>query len=186
MKYIKDFNMHSISWGIDDMGYMTRVLKAIATINIIADTENLAADRDTLLSIIDGNSEDILKAIDILEQKKIIKFMRQYGYYDFFDSSIFDLEAMIEKNQPGISDEMVVSILNEKFVDFVLYPYAYNEKYHMNRVFIPIFAKKGDLTKKHFIIHYLSIMMEQLFLRQITKQMKMFMNKQQTYRKELF
>ena len=52
------------------MGYMTRVLKAIATINIIADTENLAADRDTLLSIIDGNSEDILKAIDILEQKE--------------------------------------------------------------------------------------------------------------------
>ena len=136
--------------GIDDMGYMTRVLKAIATINIIADTENLAADRDTLLSIIDGNSEDILKAIDILEQKKIIKFMRQYGYYDFFDSSIFDLEAMIEKKLPGISDEMVVSILNEKFVDFVLYPYAYNEKYHMNRVFIPIFAKKGDLTKKTF------------------------------------
>ena len=70
--------------GIDDMGYMTRVLKAIATINIIADTENLAADRDTLLSIIDGNSEDILKAIDILEQKKIIKVYASIWILWFF------------------------------------------------------------------------------------------------------
>ena len=44
--------------------------------------------------------------------------MRQYGYYDYFDGSIFDLEQMIEDKLAGISDEMVVRILNEKFSNF--------------------------------------------------------------------
>lgn len=136
--------------GLDDDGYQTRVLKAIATINIIGATEDLIADRDTLISVIDGKPEQVSAAVDALEKKKIIKFMRQYGYYDFFDSSIFDLEAMIEDKITGISDDMVVSILNEKFADFALYPYGYNEKYFVNRVFLPAFAKKVDLTKKSF------------------------------------
>ena len=87
--------------GLDDAGYQTSVLKAIAVINIIADTEDLIADRDTLVSV-------------------------------------------------GVNDEMVVSILNERFADFALYPYRHNEKYHVNRVFIPVFAHNADLTKKSF------------------------------------
>lgn len=57
--------------------------------------------------------------------------MRQYGYFDFFDSSIFDLEAMIEEKVTGVSDEMVISILNEKFADFAIYPHRYNERFHI-------------------------------------------------------
>lgn len=135
---------------VDESGYKARVLKAIAVINIIADKDDLAADRNTLLSVIDGDSEKVASAIDDLEKARIIKFMRQYGYYDFFDSSIFDLEGMIEDKLAGINDEMVVSILNDKFADFAVYPYGYNEKYYVNRVFIPMFAKKEDLTKKSF------------------------------------
>lgn len=134
----------------DENGYQTRILKAIAAINIIADTESLYADRATLVSVVDGKTEDVSAAIDELEKKKIIKYMRQYGFYDFFDSSIFDLESMIEEKVEGITEEMVVSILNEKFANFAMYPYRYNEKYHINRVFIPIFAHKADLTKKAF------------------------------------
>ena len=136
--------------GSDDEGYQTRVLKAIAVINIIADTEVLIADKDTLVSVIDGKREKVNTAVEDLEKKKIIKFMRQYGYYDFFDSSIFDLEAMIEEKVSGVNDEMVVSILNERFADFALYPYRHNEKYHVNRVFVPVFAHNADLTKKSF------------------------------------
>lgn len=136
--------------GVDDEGYQTKILKTLATINIIADSDNLLADRDTLISVVDGEKETISDALDSLEKKKIIKYMRQYGYYDFFDSSIFDIEGMIEEKLPGISDDMVVSILNEKFANFVVYPYAYNEKYYVNRVFVPTFAKKTDLEKKSF------------------------------------
>lgn len=136
--------------GVDDEGYQTKVLKTIAVINIIGDTEVLIADRDTLLCVIDGDRERISKAVDELEKKKIIKFMRQYGYYDYFDSSIFDLEEMIEEKLAGINDEMVVRILNDKFTDFVLYPYRYNEEYYVNRVFVPAFATKNELTKKSF------------------------------------
>lgn len=136
--------------GLDDDSYQVKILKTIAVINIIGDMEVLIADRNTLLNVIDGSPEVVSKAIDELEKKKIIKFMRQYGYYDYFDSSIFDLEEMIEEKLPGINDEMIVQILNEKFTDFVLYPYRYNEKYYVNRVFIPVFATKNELAKKSF------------------------------------
>lgn len=136
--------------GLDDEGYQTKVLKTIAVINIIADTKDLAADKATLLGVIDGSKEKVKVAVEELEKKKIIKFMRQYGYYDFFDSSIFDLEAMIEEKVAGVNDEMVVRILNERFANFAVYPYRHNEKYHVNRVFVPAFAHKADLTKKLF------------------------------------
>lgn len=136
--------------GLDDAGYQIKILKAIAAINIIADTDSLIADVETLASVVDGNPKDVRLAINELEKKKIIKFMRQYGYYDFFDSSIFDLEAMIEEKVVGISDEMVISILNEKFADFAVYPYRYNARFHVNRVFVPAFAHKSDLVKKSF------------------------------------
>ncbi len=136
--------------GLDDAGYQTKILKAIAVVNIISDTDSLIADAETLASVVDGNQELVRQAINELEKKKIIKFMRQYGYYDFFDSSIFDLEAMIEEKVAGVSDEMVISILNEKFSNFAVYPYRYNEKFRMNRVFVPAFAHKADLVKKSF------------------------------------
>lgn len=136
--------------GLDDAGYQTKILKSIAAVNIISDTDSLIADAETLASVVDGNQKDVQFAISELEKKKIIKFMRQYGYYDFFDSSIFDLEAMIEEKFAGVSDEMVISILNEKFADFAVYPYRYNETFHMNRVFVPAFAHKSDLVKKSF------------------------------------
>lgn len=136
--------------GMDNDGYQTRILKAVAAINIISDTDSLVANSETLANVIDGDVKDVQLAITELEKKKIIKFMRQYGYYDFFDSSIFDLEAMIEEKVAGVSEEMVISILNEKFADFALYPYRYNERFHMNRVFIPAFAHKTDIAKKSF------------------------------------
>lgn len=130
--------------------YEVRVLKALAVINIIGDTDVLAADNYTLVSVIDGNSDDVSKAIAFLEDKRIIKYMRQYGYFDFFESSIFDLESMIEEKMLGINGDMVISILNEQFASFVMHPYKYNEMYHINRVFIPVFAAKEDITKKSF------------------------------------
>lgn len=136
--------------GLDNGGYQTKILKAIAVINIIANNESLIADTETLSSVIDGSRVKAKQAIDELEKKKIIKFMRQYEYYDFFDSSIFDLEAMIEEKSAGVSDEIITKILNERFVDFAVYPYRYNECFHMNRVFVPVFAHKADLVKRSF------------------------------------
>lgn len=134
--------------GLDDSGYQTKILKAMAVVNIVSATESLVADVETLASVIDGEQEVVKQAINELEKKKIIKFMRQYGYYDFFDSSIFDLEAMIEEMTAGVSNEIVISVLNENFANFAVTPYKYNEKFHMNRVFVPVFAHKTDLTKK--------------------------------------
>lgn len=136
--------------GTDEQGYQIRILKTIAVINIISDTDVLIADKSTLLCVVDGDPQEVSTAIDCLEKKKIIKYMRQYGYYDYFDSSIFDLEKMIEDKLPGINDEMVVRILNEKFADFALYPYKYNETYHIKRVFVPMFTTKGELLKRSF------------------------------------
>ena len=136
--------------GADSDEYQIKILKTLAVISIIGDSEVLIPDRNTLMSVIDGKQSDVSEAIDKLEQKKIIKYMRQYGYYDYFDSSIFDLEEMIEDRIADINDDMVLRILNEEFVDFPLYPYRYNEQYYVNRVFIPLFSTKEDLGKKTF------------------------------------
>ncbi len=128
-----------------------RILKVIAVINIISDSAILAPNRITLCSVIDADEKQINKSIDSLEKKKIIKFMRQYGYYDFLDSSIYDLDSMIEEKVGAISDEAVANILNDEFSDFVIYPHRYNSVFHMNRIMIPVFTFKGDLMKKSFV-----------------------------------
>lgn len=128
-----------------------RILKAIAVIYIIGDSGTLAAEQNTIANVIDAEKEQIIRAIDYLEKNKIIKYMRQYGYYDFLDSSIYDFDTMIEERLSTVTDEMAILTLNEEFANFVIYPYDYNFKYHMNRLFLPIFAQKGDVSKKSFL-----------------------------------
>lgn len=125
-----------------------KVLKTIAVINIIADKTILAADRETLEYVIDDDMGAVKAAIDKLEQFKIIKFMRQYGFYDFLDSSIYDFDSMIEEKVQGITSEMIITELNESFVNFVIYPYEYNSKYHINRIFVPLFVQKQELSRR--------------------------------------
>lgn len=128
-----------------------RILKAVAVINIISDTAILSSNRNTLCHVIDENDDDVIRAIEELEQKKIIKYMRQYGFYDFLDSSIYDLDSLIEERIPAINDDMVTAILNDEFSGFAIYPNDYNFTYHMNRIFAPIFAYRADMSKKTFL-----------------------------------
>jgi len=128
-----------------------KILKVIAVIYIIGDAGTLAADENTIMGVIDDNKKYIQAAIYNLEKRKIIKYMRQYGYYDFLDSSIYDFDTMIEERIPSVTDDMAVSILNEEFSNFVIYPYDYNYNYHMNRIFFPVFAQKDDISKKSFM-----------------------------------
>ena len=101
--------------------------------------------------VIDENDADVIRAIEELEQKKIIKYMRQYGFYDFLDSSIYDFDSLIEERIPAISDEMVTATLNDEFSCFAIYPNDYNFTYHMNRIFAPVFAYRADISKKTFL-----------------------------------
>ncbi|MEG0108929.1 MAG: hypothetical protein RR705_08765, partial [Lachnospiraceae bacterium] len=130
-----------------------KILKVIAVIYIISDTATIAADENTIIDVIDDNKKYVQAAIYNLEKHKIIKYMRQYGYFDFLDSSIYDLDSMIEERISSITDDMAVSTLNEEFSNFVVYPHDYNYVYHMNRVFQPVFAQKSDMGKKN-ILHF--------------------------------
>lgn len=125
-----------------------RILKAMAVIYIINDVGTLTPDMETLVNVIDTDKNLIKESMVKLENKKIIKYMRQYGYYDFLDSSIYDFDSMIDERIVFVTDETALSVLNEEFSDFVVYPYEYNFYYHMNRIFLPIFAMKAELTKK--------------------------------------
>lgn len=127
-----------------------KLLKAMTVISIIGDTETLSADEGTLTYVLDERNDLILNALDRLITNKVIRMMRQYGYYDFMDGSIYDFDAMIDEQEDSISDEAAVNALNEKFRDFVVYPHKYNQHFHTNRIMIPIFVKKEDLNKKSF------------------------------------
>jgi hypothetical protein len=128
-----------------------KILKVIAIINIIHDAGALVANKRTILSVIDNEAEAIKSAMQNLIDKKIIKYSRAYDKYDFFDTSIFNIEEMIETEIENISDEMVCKTLNSEFIDFVLYPYDHNNNYKINRVFIPVFTTMEEISKKGFL-----------------------------------
>lgn len=128
-----------------------KILKVIGVIYIIGDSATLSADARTLVNVIDADNINIQNAISNLEKMKVIKYMRQYGYYDFLDSSIYDFDSMIEDKMTSVTDDVVITILNEEFSNFALYPHEYNLRYHINRNFFPVFAQRGDLIKKSFM-----------------------------------
>ncbi|SEV99915.1 hypothetical protein [[Clostridium] fimetarium] len=135
---------------IDNNEIQVKILKAMAVIYIISDLSVLTADKDTLINVIDEDKELLSIALSKLEKMKIVRYMRQYGYFDFLDSSIYDLDSMIDEKSASVTDDMAISILNEDFSGFVVYPYEYNSTFHMNRIFVPVFVQKQDLGKKTF------------------------------------
>lgn len=127
-----------------------RLLKAMTVISIIGDTDTLSSDMSTLAYVIDEDNDKIYEAINRLEVMKVIRLMRQYGYYDFLDGSIYDFDTLIEEQEQLVVNDAAINVLNDSFRDFVIYPHEYNQRYHTNRIFIPIFVKKEDLAKKSF------------------------------------
>lgn len=124
------------------------ILKVIATIGIINDAGALSANKRTILSTIDCPRDVLSNALEGLCDKKIIKYSGTYDRYDFFDASIYDVEAMIEEESFRIGEDSVIKALNDYFVDFVLYPYGYNRDYRISRVFVPVYATVNDLAKR--------------------------------------
>ncbi len=126
-----------------------KILKVIATIGVINDSSVLVANKKTITSVINLPKDIISNSIDALCEKKILKYSGSYDRYDFFDSSIYDVDKMISEESIVIKDERVVKTLNEEFINFVLYPYQYNTEYKISRVFVPIFALPSDLLKRN-------------------------------------
>jgi len=128
-----------------------RILKLLVVIGIIDDGGALSPCKSTILRVIDAPSEQLEDAIDSLQKQKIIKYIGSTDRYEFFDGSIYDIEELINNEVANISDELVCKTLNESFVDFILYPYSYNRYYHINRVFIPIFATVEEASRTGYI-----------------------------------
>ena len=115
-----------------------KILKAITVIGIINDTSAIVANKKVISSIIDAPNDIILRGLDELSEKKIIKYSGSYDRFDFFDSSIYDFDKLISDESSSISDESVVKTLNDEFIQFVLYPYEYNA-FHNNYESIVVF-----------------------------------------------
>jgi len=126
-----------------------KILKVIATIGVINDSSVLVANKKTITSVINLPKDIISNSIDALCEKKILKYSGSYDRYDFFDSSIYDVDKMISEESVLIKDERVVKTLNEEFINFVLYPHQYNNEYKISRVFVPVFALPLELSKRN-------------------------------------
>lgn len=128
-----------------------KILKVIATIGLINDSAALVANKRTITSTIDCPNQIIENAIEALCLKKIIKYSGTYERYEFFDASIFDVEAIIDEESTFISEENVIRTLNDDFINFVLYPNEYNHAYKISRVFVPVFTSIENVRKKSFL-----------------------------------
>lgn len=138
-----------INCTLTDDSVDVKILKAITVIGIINDASAIVANKKVISSIIDVPKDIILRGLDELSEKKIIKYSGSYDRFDFFDSSIYDFDKLISDESSSISDESVVKTLNDEFIQFVLYPYAYNNEYKISRVFVPQFILTSDLSKKN-------------------------------------
>lgn len=137
-----------INYSITDDSIDVKILKVIAAIGIINDASAVTANRKVISCIIDAPKDIILRGIDELTEKKVIKYSGSYDRYDFFDSSIFDFDKLIADESSSISDESIVKTLNDEFIQFVLYPYDYNNQYKISRIFVPQFVLSSDLSRK--------------------------------------
>lgn len=135
---------------IDESTPEVKILKVIATIGIINDASTLVANKATITSVINYPKDIVEHALESLCEKKILKYSGAYNRYEFFEASIFDVETMLEEEAVHVKEEIVTKTLNEKFVNFVLYPYQYNREYKINRVFVPVFATSSVFDKRYF------------------------------------
>ena len=133
-----------------DPSLEVKLLKAIALIGILSDAEVLIADRQTLLSVIDGEAEAIGKALDRLCEKRIVRYFGLYKWYEFYDTSIFDIEDMLKEEIPHVNDTAMLKIINEELIDFVIYPNRYNRDYKISRVLVPVFTTLEEMRKWTF------------------------------------
>ena len=132
-----------------------KLLKGIATIGIVNDSSALVANKTTLCNVIDCPNDILENALTSLCERRVIKYSGSYDRYEFFEASIYDVEAMIEEESQGVQDEVVANTLNEEFVDFVLYPYSYNREYKISRVFIPVYVTSNSLINQRILINKL-------------------------------
>ena len=88
-----------------------RILKVIAAIGVINDSSVLVANKKTITSVINLPKDIVANSIDALCEKKILKYSGSYDRYDFFDSSIYDVDKMIAEESVLIKDERVVKTL---------------------------------------------------------------------------
>ena len=132
-----------------------KLLKGIATIGIVNDSSALVANKTTLCNVIDCPNDILENALTSLCERRVIKYSGSYDRYEFFEASIYDVEAMIEEESQGVQDEVVANTLNEEFVDFVLYPYSYNREYKISRVFIPVYVTSNSLINQRTLINKL-------------------------------
>lgn len=128
-----------------------KLLKVISVIGIINDASSFRANKSTLLSVIDCPKEILSNALAGLCESRIIKYSRSYDRYEFYEASVYDVEAMIEEKSREIKDEAVIHTLNEEFVDFALYPHRYNRNYKINRVFAPVYATASDILARKVV-----------------------------------
>lgn len=133
-----------------DCNTEVKILKSIALIGIVNETEILTADRKTLINVIDDEENAIGKAIDWLCEKRIIRYFGFYNWYEFYDTSIFNIDDMLNEELSHVNDEAMLKVMNEELIDFVIYPRRYNRDYKISRVLVPIFITVEEIKKQSF------------------------------------
>lgn len=131
--------VNKLPQGTADDSFEVKILKAIAVVGIVGTANVLPATREVFHCAIDGDNAEIDEAVSTLIERRLIKFSGITGTFDFYNSSTINIDELIDENLNAANDEAIVKVLNDDFVDFVVYPYDYNDEYKITRVFAPVF-----------------------------------------------
>lgn len=131
--------INKLPQGTANDSFEIKILKAITVVGIIGTANVLPATREIFHCAIDGDNIEIDQAVSHLIEHRLVKYSGITGTFDFYNSSTINIDELIDENINAANDEAIIKVLNEDFVDFVVYPYDYNSEYKISRVFAPVF-----------------------------------------------
>lgn len=126
--------------GVDKKHIKTKIVKTIALIYIVAQYSKLAPLPETMFEIFKlsvKDSVEITDAIDELQNKQYVIYMKQSNHYLKLKESIgINIPALIEstiETQKG--NYQIKDILNDANIENYLYPVRYNDEKAITRYF---------------------------------------------------
>ena len=126
----------------DNYSLKVKIIKSIALLNIINEFNLLKPDASILGQLIDEDKVVVQKLTQELQSQKVLVYLRQYGYFRFFEASSIDIDELIAQSISNQNGSLYyLEVLNREFIQYPIMPNTYNKMYKMTRFFYPQFIE---------------------------------------------
>jgi len=125
-----------------------KIIKILALFSIIDSTNDLQANKAILKLATGLGNENFNKVLKTLISKRIIIYRRHTELYELATDLTYNIDEDVDEflNQNKISNKDIGKKLLEVVSSEYVYPYIYNQKYHINRYLHSFYIFDYDLA----------------------------------------